>query len=341
MTPRSSARTIHPMTGALCSCGAPATDGALCAVCARQLTADLTALANPHRPTHVAAWETPTGQPTGGLADHLDQAVARQARIGDPDTRGGERPVPYSEPAAAAAAAVHRVLQPWAATVADTLRPPAQPPTPLCGHTTPGKACAPCRGAADRAHAARWATWRADQRTLARGQIADLATYLGAHTATAAALPDAARHAADLHHTVARATRVIDRPPDHLYAGPCGAEQPDGVLCDTHLYADPTAPTVTCPTCSTSWTVDDRRAWLLAEARHTLGTATELARALTRYDRPMSASLIHTWHSRGRLTPHGHNARGHPIYRLGDVLDLIHTDDRRADQRRQPTQRGA
>jgi hypothetical protein len=77
-----------------------------------------------------------------------------------------------------------------------------------------------------------------------------------------------------------------------------------------------------------SWPVGERRAWLLKSAEDVLATTTEISRALTRYQQPVTPSAIRGYVGRKRLGARGSRAVAGrkdpvPLYRLGDVLDIL------------------
>jgi hypothetical protein len=115
--------------------------------------------------------------------------------------------------------------------------------------------------------------------------------------------------------------RVIDRPADMLYAGPCQT-------CWTDVYARVEAVYVTCPNeeCLRTYSIAERRAWLLKSAENILGSTTEISRALTRYAQPVTPSAIRGYVGRGQLLARGERVEGglvKPLYRLGDVMDCV------------------
>lgn len=105
-------------------------------------------------------------------------------------------------------------------------------------------------------------------------------------------------------------------------------------ICGRDMYAEETDVDVVCPDCHQRYDVGVRRAWLLEEAHEILGTATEISQALTRLEQPCTPARIWQWKRRGRLTVRGYRPRGgdvdasddtqgDPLYRLGDVRDLL------------------
>lgn len=122
--------------------------------------------------------------------------------------------------------------------------------------------------------------------------------------------------------------RVCDRPADLIYIGRCGGRQgteSDG--CEQDLYARPGAPYVTCRVCGARHDVTTRQEWLLRVLEDHLATATEIARGVSRLGEPVKAERIRKWAERGRVEKRGERPRGDgrpdPLYRVGDVLDLL------------------
>lgn len=118
-----------------------------------------------------------------------------------------------------------------------------------------------------------------------------------------------------------RVQRVIDQPPEKIYAGPCDD-------CEWDLYAHPSKAEVECrnPDCLRVYDITKRRDWLLDKVEYQLATATELSKALAGLlQRPLTASMIRNYASRGRLNQHPpHPSRPRePLYRVGDVRRLI------------------
>lgn len=127
------------------------------------------------------------------------------------------------------------------------------------------------------------------------------------------ATPEAYRALSVVHRLV---ETVIDRPADRTYAGPCSA-------CSADLYAAAGSLAVVCEPCGLEYDIEPRREYLLGVVEDQLATATELARALTSLGRPVDSALVRKWAERGRIVAHGRNRRGHAVYRVGDVLDLV------------------
>jgi hypothetical protein len=123
---------------------------------------------------------------------------------------------------------------------------------------------------------------------------------------------------------VAAARRCVDRPAEKLYAGPCD--------CGVDLYARLDASYVECRAETHEqplvWPVVERRRWLLVSAEDVLATTTEISRALTRYQQPVTSSMLRGYVARKRLGVRGSRVVAGrrdpvPLYRLGDVLDIL------------------
>lgn len=125
----------------------------------------------------------------------------------------------------------------------------------------------------------------------------------------------------EVGNAVMRIQRAIDQPPEMVYAGPCDD-------CGWDLYAHPSKGDVECrnPECAAKYDIAARREWLLDKVEYQLCTATELSKALAGLlQRPLTASMIRNYASRGRLTqhpPHPSKPR-EPTYRVGDVRRLV------------------
>jgi hypothetical protein len=128
---------------------------------------------------------------------------------------------------------------------------------------------------------------------------------------------------ADLTGLVERISRCIDRPPDRLYGGPCGAQCDDGP-CPGHLYARAGEDVARCPYCHTSHAIAERRAWMLNHAAdHTVTAAVALGWTRLLLGRVIPDATWRSWVLRRRIVPHGRDRFGRSTYRFGDVHDLV------------------
>ena len=247
-----------------CPCGRPSRDATLCVGCAHQLDAAIAEVAD-------------------SLADDLDTALTRQARLGNRNgSRPTETPVPYDQRAGDAAAELARVLRRWAYRI----------------KRETGSGYPPRR-------------------------LALLAAWLRPRVGWLRYHPDGAEAHREILDAVRAARRIIDRPADRLYAGPCD--------CGEDLYAKLSAAYVECHSTTHEhpivWPVEDRRRWLLTSAEDVLATSGEISRALTRMNQPLTPEAIRGYVARGRLAAKGERTdpgrKAVPLYRLGDVLDIL------------------
>jgi hypothetical protein len=118
--------------------------------------------------------------------------------------------------------------------------------------------------------------------------------------------------------------RVTDRYVDRWYVGTCGAGD-----CHEPLYCAANATFVACATCRSMHDVGARRAKMLDELDDKLATADECSWAVSHSLRQVNPARIRKWSERGRIFAHGVNAKGQPLYRVGDVLDLLAGDEAR------------
>jgi hypothetical protein len=215
-----------------------------------------------------------------------------------------ETPLPFRFAATQAATTLRLTLEPWVRDVAEL-------------HGLP----APRR----RATLAALARWLARHDVLLRRHPADPDPQRG-HGG-------AAQMADEIRYAVGQVRRVIDRPPDLFYGGPC-----DGCRQDLYCGADsrgwPTAVVITCRTCARVYDAAERRAWLLESVRDRLAPAAEISQAVPAlYGQEIRAGTIRQWVARGRLVPHAwllagvvypHRPADHAraLLRVGDVIDL-------------------
>lgn len=148
-----------------------------------------------------------------------------------------------------------------------------------------------------------------------RETTTSLARWLLARHKDLCAHPSAAEAVDEIGAAVRAAERIIDRPAERWFAGPCD--------CDARLYAAPGAPTVTCRDCGSRYDVAERRAWLMDACEDQLAYGALIAQALTSLGQPVTPERIRKWAERGRIVAHGTDLRGRPQYRVGDIIDLV------------------
>lgn len=145
--------------------------------------------------------------------------------------------------------------------------------------------------------------------------IAGNVTFLSHHR-------DAEEAFDELEHICSLVDTAIDSRPPQVYAGPCD-------VCRRDMYAKEGAPDVECHLCHLTYPMEFRREYLLDKVVDQLANAATIAGAVTKLGEDVTPEDIRKWAERGRLLAKGHDHRGRPLYRVGDVLDLRKTMKRR------------
>jgi hypothetical protein len=284
------------VTAPTCSCTRPIRDHAfLCHDCTRTLE------------KHLA--ELPA------LATDLDTTLTRTSRIGGRGigivVRGQDRPVPWNDRASRTAAALKALVVTWAQHALDLRRRPDGPACRRCTHPS----CAALRS----------------YDPPIGDTVQALSTYLLAALPTLRHLPEVTQLADEVDAITRLAAKVIDRPAEQTYFGPCGAIEywPDGepilcaARCPADLYGPDDAKQLTCGKCAAEHDVTTVRAYLLSEAEDQLVTAADLSKFLSAYGEPLTAERIRQWASRGLLLSHGKDRVGRPLYRVSEAIDRL------------------
>lgn len=138
-----------------------------------------------------------------------------------------------------------------------------------------------------------------------------------------------------------RIEKLVDRPADRVYAGPCWELLPDDTQCQTDLYAAPGVKEVQCRSCGIVHNVEYRKAWLADHLEEVELTATNCSRALAQIGLTVSRSHIDVWATRGSLISRGRvnsGGRSLALYRVGDVMLLAYkrAEDPRMKQGKVP-----
>lgn len=144
---------------------------------------------------------------------------------------------------------------------------------------------------------------------------ADMARWLASRRARLLRHPAAAEAVHDLVRAVERARSAIDRAPDRIYAGPCAR-------CQRDLYARLDTTIVSC-VCGAAYGIQARREWMLGEVRQMLGNASWVAAVAAVFGEEVTPAAVRGMANRQRITARGRDIMGHPIYRVGDVLDVL------------------
>lgn len=252
------------------------------------------------------------------LAGEVENAVLKLVRYGGSGQGSGERPLPFDDKRAERAAAVGNTVATWARHVAESRGATIPRPTPmvgpLCRHGISCKhhTCERIRTRRMESGVATAAAWLADRLKWLRHQH------------------EAPLMFTDLRDAARELQRIVDRPRDLWYAGPCWGELDElddddlPKRCLNELYAVPGTRTVRCRECKAEYDAEGRREWLLREANDALVHAELMARALTALGiEDVTPARVRGMARHGRLMAKGTNAAGDPTYRVGDVLAVI------------------
>lgn len=134
--------------------------------------------------------------------------------------------------------------------------------------------------------------------------------------------PAADQLADEITDAITRVRRVIDRPPEKLFFGRCGADLDDDQQCVESIYGYAAHNTVQCPVCGTEWDIATRRAWLLRIVEDEVAYSGLLAGLVSGLGVQISSSAIRRYAKKGRIHALAVDARHRPLYRIGDVLDV-------------------
>lgn len=134
----------------------------------------------------------------------------------------------------------------------------------------------------------------------------------------------------EITDAVRRCWQIIDRAPDMMLLGQCGAEC-NGIRCDDYVYGHKGKRVARCRTCGTSWDVEERQQWMREEVQDRLANSTQLSTLLAGMGIEVASSTIRNYarprKSGDQFKPPLIEARGmdgrRPLYRVGDVLDLL------------------
>ncbi|WP_344572445.1 hypothetical protein [Winogradskya humida] len=117
------------------------------------------------------------------------------------------------------------------------------------------------------------------------------------------------------------ASRIVDRPAERVYLGPCGAELVDGGTCMEDVTAPRDAAYGRCRGCGTEHDYSVARAWMLDALQDVLVTTDELRDIFARGGLTVGRSSLYRWIASGQLVAKGTRA-DRPTYRVGDALDV-------------------
>lgn len=224
-----------------------------------------------------------TLQQVGWVSEELDTVLIRQSRYSERQAyrkiTEEERPVPFHDKASDLAHDLNGLLNEWIHRVC----------------------------------AARVVEWPGFMRT------PQAAHWMSNHHVYLALTDGADQFFADLKDVVKQCTRLVDRPPGTVYAGPCPSKG-SGTWCGD-LYVRPGATNVKCEHCDKTWDVSELREFMMEDARQTLGTAAELAGILPWFmDEPINRKRISYLVRRKLVTPRP-SVDGVERYQLGEIVD--------------------
>jgi hypothetical protein len=260
------------------------------------------------------------------LHSELDITLTRQARITTDNTGGIPEPLQDwsdAEPgvvvqpmmfhagASEVANAVNNTITTWTRLILEERRMvmPPIPDPPI------GPICTPTECKHESCTVVRW--------HIKDSEITHAAKFIAEHVWWLRKRPEAPEAFKDLTLADYRLERIIDRAEPRVYAGPCN-------ICRKDLYARQGAAQVECHPCDMTYDMEGRRSWLLEQVEDRLERSFVIARALTELGSPIHVDRIRKWAERGRLIPHATDGLGRPLYRIGDVRELLNHDARHA-----------
>lgn len=130
----------------------------------------------------------------------------------------------------------------------------------------------------------------------------------------------------EIESAVSKSRRMIDRPADRIFAGPCNTEVTffGGIAyCRNDLYANPGASKVVCGECHTQHDVQERREWMLSEISERYVDAGLAASLLTQLGIQISSATVRRYGREGLLTVVLQGAKQTATYQLGQVIEVF------------------
>lgn len=229
-----------------------------------------------------------------GLDEELEVTVTRQrgAAIAGGSANSGESALPWHDKASEVQRELHATLSTWVR---------------LCHESGVRHQSRTDDLPSDRiAGMARWLLWRVDG--------------LAFHEAGYEAVRDISR-------ATERARNIVFfKPQPRMYLGPCGAAHYDGP-CPGDVYANSGQQYGYCDLCGDPHPVDVRRSDMERKLDDKLVTAAEIAHLATylglQADRERVRNLVNQWHKREKVTARGHDAKGDPRFRYGEVRLML------------------
>lgn len=223
------------------------------------------------------------------LAYQLEITATRQHRFtrGREGGRSSTTPLPWVEHASVVSRDLYTVVAYWCLETA-RLSQSSGDPLEAVGRTT--------------AALARWL--RRNVGTLRRHESADLAAH-------------------QIRDRVKKSMSAVDRPPDKMFAGKCGAVTEDGATCQEDLYGYPGKEYTHCRACAAKHNLVERREEMLTEVKEQSAHAGLIVGILRMFDVRIASSTIRAYASRQRIKVVSIDGQNRPLYRIGEVLDLF------------------
>lgn len=226
------------------------------------------------------------------LVADLDVTITRQSRTAGPKhgARSTSTPLPWNEHASACRTELNAILNAWAYETAQIGEYDTDPLSAIHPSDT-----------------------------------AELANWLRAHRDYAARHDLAGDLYAEVLDAITQATRAVDLPPERKFIGIC-KHAPDGgpLQCREDLYALPKQQWVTCRGCTHRHDAGQRRQEMLDELEDHAAHSGVLSSIVTGLGHPVGASTIRKWAADGRLTVVSVDSNRRKLYKIGEVLNLIH-----------------
>lgn len=157
------------------------------------------------------------------------------------------------------------------------------------------------------------------------GGVVEVSRWLWRNLSTLRIHEQAGRAYDELRDVCQQAHETVDRPPDLVTYGMCGAELPNRVICHEYLYGAPNQLTLECRRCHTQFQLKERRDWMLAYVSNMMGTTGEIATYLTASGMGITPDAVRALirrHPRD-IPKRGDNAEGHALYRFSNVIDAV------------------
>lgn len=127
---------------------------------------------------------------------------------------------------------------------------------------------------------------------------------------------------ADIGDLVRRGRRAIDRPASRVYLGECGGRTEQGV-CTAALFGLQDRLGAHCFECGSDWLVDARRQTMLSGIEDKVAHSGSLAALVKANGVPVASSTIRNYARNGKIECVATDSKGRPLYRVGDVLDVL------------------